>query len=46
LHYSTKPIKGGGMGIGAYTDYHCTQESNEEVNVYDLTGGSYDQDYL
>jgi hypothetical protein len=46
LYYSTKPIEGGGMGIGAYTDYLCTQESNEEVDVYELTGGSYDQDYL
>jgi hypothetical protein len=46
LYYSTKPIEGGGMGIGAYTDYLCTQESNAEVDVYELTGGSYDQDYL
>jgi hypothetical protein len=46
LYYSTKPIEGGGMGIGAYTDSLCTQQSNEEVDVYTLTGGSYDQDYL
>jgi hypothetical protein len=46
LYYSTKPLEGGGMGIGAYTDYLCIEESTEEVDVYELTGGSYDQDYL
>jgi hypothetical protein len=46
LYYGTKPIEGGGLGIGAFTDALCTQESTEEVDVYQLTGGSYTQDYI
>jgi hypothetical protein len=46
LYYAIKPIEDGGMGIGAYTDYLCTQESSEEVDVEELTDGSFDQDFL
>jgi hypothetical protein len=47
LYYSAKPVESGGMGIGAYTDSLCTQESsNEEISVSDLTGGSIDQDFI
>jgi hypothetical protein len=46
LYYSTKPIEGGGMGIGAYTDYLCTQESADEVDLYELTGHTHDQEFL